>query len=60
MHNRRDQRHMLNLSQMAMDHIDLQGLEEVGLFVDVQSPIDPGSMAQQLEQFQLERVGGLP
>ena len=60
MHNRRDQRHMLNLSQMAMDHIDLAGLEEVGLFVDVQSPIDPGSMAQQLDQFQLERVGGLP
>ena len=60
MHNRQDQRHMLNLSQMAMDHIDLAGLEEVGLFVDVQSPIDPGSMAQQLDQFQLERVGGLP
>lgn len=43
MHNRRDQRHMLNLSQMAMDHIDLQGLEEVGLFVELITPSETGN-----------------
>ena len=59
-HRRRDQTHVIGLSKMRLDHIDMADLEAAGLFVDTSTPFNPGELDRAMQQFQLERVGGLP
>ena len=58
-HRRRDQVHMIGLTKLPLDHIDMEDRQAWGVFVD-STPIDPGQREAQLQQFELERVGGLP
>lgn len=59
-HRRRDQTHAIALSKMRLDHIDLADLEAAGMFIERSTRFDPGEIDRAMEQFQLERVGGLP
>ena len=62
-HRRRDQTHVIALSKMQLDHINLADLEAAGMFVDCSTPFNRGELDRldrAMEQFQLERVGGLP
>lgn len=59
-HRRRDQTHVIALSKMRLDHIDMADLEAAGMFVERSTPINPGELDRAMHQFQLERVGGLP
>ena len=50
---------MIGLTKLPLDHIDMEDRQAWGVFVD-STPIDPGQREAQLQQFELERVGGLP
>ena len=41
-HKRRDQSHMIGLSKLPLDHIDMADLEARGVFVDLE-PLEPAS-----------------
>ena len=38
-HKRRDQIHMIGLSKLPLDHIDMEDLEAWGVFVDLENPL---------------------
>ncbi|WP_156487758.1 hypothetical protein [Synechococcus sp. MIT S9509] len=69
-HRRRDQAHMIGLTKIPLDHIDLDDIRSWGVFVDFEStqhstPLDRGGTGdpgvdRAMEQFILERTGGLP
>ena len=58
-HKRRDQVHFLALASMNLDHLDLSDLEDAGFFID-NTVIHPAVVQQSMDQFALERVGGMP
>lgn len=43
-HRRRDQQHVIGLSRLSLDHLDLEDLESMGLLMD--SPLKPGEIPQ--------------
>ena len=58
-HRRRDQTHVIGLSKLDLDHVDIADLEAMGILLDP-TPLDPGVMDAAMGQFELERAGGLP
>ena len=58
-HRRRDQTHVIGLSNLDLEHVDVADLESDGTLFDL-TPLDPGELDRAMEQFELDRVGGLP
>ena len=58
-HRRRDQTHVIGLSKLDLDHVDIADLEAMGILLDL-TPLDPGVVDAVMGQFELERAGGLP
>ena len=70
-HRRRDQVHMIGLTKIPFDHIDMDDIRDWGVFVgeiepnQQSTPIERGEemnpeLDRAKQQFILERVGGLP
>ena len=59
-HRRRDQQHLIGLTKLRLDHVDIADLKAAGLFVEPPTPLERGGLERAMDQFVLERVGGLP